>query len=402
MTENSQSCLSARDNLLKVFRHEQPEWIPVHIGHVGPGEWPDDFRSGMPQELDAALGTIQWCDGSARVLDEHLGFDVLDACLSPVRWERRHVSVERSKPDDGTTVVTTGVTPLGEMREVRRQVGASPYIVEHMVKSNRDLPALTAFFEDATPVVNAAAADALRERKALVGDRGLVFCSLQGTPVGMMVRTYAGPETMAYLWADRGDDLRRLFEAMTEYSLREARLCAELGVDLIFNMDDTSTTCISPPMFEEFCMEYTDQMADAVHAQGAFYVHHSCGHIRALLDLYRQTKMDAVDALNLAPPRGRGDVPTLTEAIERLGPHITILTGLGLSGRFWEPDWSQELAQAFREAAPGKNVIFTAKGPDFARTKILAEECRKHQRMYARLYDDAKQAANKPDAGDGK
>jgi hypothetical protein len=390
MNANNTTRLSPRDNLLKVFRHEQPAWVPVHIGHVGPGEWPEDFRKNMPPDLDATLGTIQWRDGSARVLDEYLGLDVLDACPSPVRWKRRRVSVERATHDNGMTTLTTYKTPLGEMREVIRQVGASPYCIEHMVKSNSDLPALIAFFEDATPVVDPAAVEALRERKALVGDRGLVFCSLPGTPIGMMVRKYAGPETMAYLWADRGDDLHRLFDAMTEYSVCEARLCAELGIDLIFNMDDTSTTCISPAMFEEFCMEYTDHMADAVHPHGAFYVHHSCGHIRHLLDLYRQTKMDAVDALNLTPPYGKGDVPTLAEAFERLGPKIAVLKGLGLTHRGSDQDCATEVEQAFQSAAPGKNIIFSARGMDFAQTTLVAGECRKHQRMYAYLQDEGK------------
>jgi hypothetical protein len=392
MNENAESSLSPRGNLLKVFRHEHPAWIPVHVGHIGPGELPEDFRTGMDPELDASLGRIQWNDGSALVLDESLGFDVLDACGSPVRWERRRASVKHAEQDNGTTTVGTYMTPLGEMREVYRRLreGSPAYCIEHAVKSNDDLPALTAFFEEATPVTDPGALVVLRERKALVGDRGLVFCALQGTPVGMMVRTYAGPETMAYLWADRGDDLRRLFRAMTEYSVREARLCAELGVDLVFNMDDTSTTCISPAMFEEFCMDYTDQMADAVHAHGAFYVHHSCGHIRQLLDLYRQTKMDAVDSLNLAPPRGMGDIPELAEAFERLGPNVAILTGLGLTHQGPDADCAQEIAAAFRDVAPGKNIIFSARGPDFARTKFQAGECRKHQRMYARLQNEEK------------
>lgn len=381
------SRLSPRDNLFRVFRHQQPAWIPVHIGHIGPGELPEDFRDGMDPELDAALGTIHWNDGSARILDEYLGIDVLDACRSPVRWERRRTGVKQVEQDEGMTTVTTYTTPLGDMRQVSRrlQKGAPGYCVEHAVKSNDDLPALTAFFEDATPVADPAAIQVLRERKALVGHRGLITCGLQGTPVGMMVRIYAGPETMAYLWADRGDDLRRLFQAMTDYSVREASLCAEYGADLIFNMDDTSTTCISPAIFEEFCMEYTDRVADAVHAHGAFYVHHSCGHIRHLLDLYRQTKMDAVDALNLVPPYGQGDIPTLTEAFERLGSNIAILKGLGLTHQGSDADRAAEIAQVFRDAAPGRNIIFSAKGANITHTQCVVRECRKHQRMYQRI-----------------
>lgn len=382
MNERIESDVSPRENLLKVFRHEQPAWIPVHIGHIGPGELPPNFRDDMDPDLDTALGTIQWNDGSARILDEYLGLDVLDACPSPIRWERRRIGVKQVRQDDGMTSVTTYTTPLGELREVSRQLGESPYCVEHVVKSNDDLPALTAYFEDATPVADPVAVEALRKRKALVGDRGLVTCGLEGTPIGMMVRTYAGPETMAYLWADRDERLGRLFRAMTEYSLRAAGALAEHGADLIFNMDDTSTTCISPDMFEEFCLEYTDRMVDAVHAHGAFYVHHSCGHIRRLLDLYRQTKMDAVDSLNLAPPHGKGDIPFLAEAFERLGPKIAILKGLGLTHRGSDADCAAEIEQVFQSAAPGKNIIFSARGLHFTRTKFIAEECRKHRRMY--------------------
>ncbi len=166
--------LTPRDNLLKVFRHEQPAWIPVHIGHIGPGELPEDFRNGMDTELDAVLGSIQWCDGSARILDDYLGIDV--------------------------------------------------------------------------------------------------------------------------------------------------------------------------------------------------------------------TKMDAVDALNLAPPYGKGDVPTLAEAFERLGPNIVILKGLELTHRGSDADCAAAIAQVFRDAGPGRNIIFSAKGPNIARTQFVAGECRKHQQMYAHLH----------------
>jgi len=387
MRENATTSISPRENLLKVFRNEQPEWIPLHIGYMGPGEQAPGFRTDMDPELDAALGTINWCDGSALIMDQYLGIDVLDMCQAPVQAERPNISVQSAEEDDGLTFVTTYKTPLGEMREVRRRAGPESlwYCVEHAVKTNDDLPALTAFFEDATPVPDPEAIKSLQERKAKVGDRGLVYCCFGGTPVGMMVRMFAGPETMAYLWADRDDRLYRLFAAMTDYNVREMSLCAELGADLIYNMDDTSTTCISPAMFEEFCMGYTDAVADAVHDKGAFYVHHSCGHVRDLLDLYRQTKMDAVDSLSFAP---LGDVRDLPTALDSLGPNIVIMTGLGLKCKLTDENCAQESEQALRDIAPGKNLVLGVKAATMPETQFLAEECRKHQRMYAQSKGD--------------
>ena len=42
-----------RENLMKIFRHETPEWIPV-TGHCDPYNQPS--REGMDPELAAAAG----------------------------------------------------------------------------------------------------------------------------------------------------------------------------------------------------------------------------------------------------------------------------------------------------------------------------------------------------------
>ena len=99
---------------------------------------------------------------------------------------------------------------------------------------------------------------------------------------------------------------------------------------MLYGTDDTSTTAISPAMFEEFCLGYTDRIADAVHEYGVFYAHHSCVHIRNLLDLYRQTRMDAVDALYL---KAVGDVNMIAEARALLGPKIMVMAALGQMGK---------------------------------------------------------------------
>jgi hypothetical protein len=135
-------------------------------------------------------------------------------------------------------------------------------------------------------------------------------------------------------------------------------------------------------MFEEYCTYYTDRMADAVYAHGAFYVDHACGPIRALLDLFRQTKMGAVDCLNLAPPRGMDDILGLAEAFERLGPHIAILKSLGGRREELDDECGCDIRQVFRDAALGRNIVFSAKGDTITRMKLLAAECRKYQQLY--------------------
>jgi hypothetical protein len=253
------------------------------------------------------------------------------------------------------------------------------------VKTGSDLALLAEVFEDEEFEPQAHAADYVRDRKALVGDQGLVRCYMPGTPLGMMVRVYTGVETIAYLWADHCAELHQLFKVMEENHLRQFRLYASLGFDVLYGTDDTSTTTISPNMFEEFCMGYTDRVTDACHEFGTFYAHHSCGHINNLLDLYRQTRMDAVDALCL---KNIGDVNSIAEARAQLGSKITILAALvQMNGSLEDrPAISASIAKMFHDSAPGDNILFgLAAYPhlNMEQTAFVANECLKHRRMYA-------------------
>jgi hypothetical protein len=351
-----------RENLLKVFRHETPDWLPV-FGHVDPYNQP--HRDGMDPALAKALGTVQWGDGSTRIFSEYLGLDVMDFFGPPVVSKRRKVTVEHVERGDGWTTIYR--TPHGELRESHKRVreDGTSYCQEHLVKSGADLALLAEIFEDEEFVLSEGAAEFVRQRKALVGDQGIVRCYMPGTPLGMMVRVYSGVETIAYLWADHREELHRLFKIMEENHLAQFRLAASVGYDVLYGTDDTSTTTISPAMFEEFCMGYTDHVTDAVHAYGTYYAHHSCGHINHLLDLYRQTRMDAVDALCL----------TILAALHQMGESMDN-----------RPAVAASIEKMFRDVAPGDNFIFgLAAYPhlNMEQTAFVAGECRKYQGLYA-------------------
>ena len=363
-----------------------PEWIPV-IGHVDTYNQPG--RDGMEPELAKAMGTVQWGDGSTRIFSQYLGLDVMDFFGPPITIIHRKVTVERIDHSDGCGWTTIYKAPLGELREVHKKHGVGlTYCHEHLVKSGTDLSILSSIIADEEIVLNEGAVELVRQRKALVGDQGLIRCYMPGTPLGMMVRDYSGIENIAYLWADYRDELHQLFKVMEENHLCKFRLAASVGYDVLYGTDDTSTTAISPDMFAEFCLGYTDRIADTVHAYGTFYAHHSCGLINNLLDLYRQTRMDAVDALYLKPV---GDISSLTEAKAKLGSKIAILAAIDMGENINTNDRdavvAANIATMFHDAAPGDNIIFTLVGfpqLNMEQTGFVAQECRKYQHMYIR------------------
>jgi hypothetical protein len=77
-------------------------------------------------------------------------------------------------------------------------------------------------------------------------------------------------------------------------------------------------------MFEACNLSLTDERTRIAHAHGKLYFHHSCGHIRDLLPLYRRTRMDAVHAFTV-PPTGN---VRIKDGRRLLGDRITIIAGV--------------------------------------------------------------------------
>ncbi|HPP13090.1 MAG TPA: uroporphyrinogen decarboxylase family protein, partial [bacterium] len=139
------------------------------------------------------------------------------------------------------------------------------------------------------------------QRRQLIGEEGLLLGPMEGTPLGMMYRVFTGVETLAYLWTDARKALKDCFSVMEKNYLQRLSLALQSDLDAIVTVDDTSTTAVSPAMFEVCNLDLTNRRSRLTHQAGKLYFHHSCGHIRDLLPLYRQTEMDAVHFFTIPP-----------------------------------------------------------------------------------------------------
>lgn len=366
-----------RENLLRLLRHETPEWLPV-AGHCDPYNRPS--REGMDPALAEALGEVHWGGEATVAFSRHLGLDIMDWFRMPVRITRREVEVEQRVEGDVTT--RRWRTPEGDLRETirvcRDQTGAvSSNWTEHPVKGPADLPALAAIFEDEVIEPDPEGIARTRQRRELIGDDGLLMGPMDGTPLGMMFRVYSGVATLAYLWADAREALRDVFAVMERNYLQRLAVGAHSDIDVVVSVDDTSTTAISPAMFEACNLDLTDARAEAAHVAGKLYFHHSCGLIRDLLGLYRRTQMDAVHAFTI-PPLGN---VTVGEGRTALGDGITIIAGVQqLAGPMDDRAAVRDgIHRMIREAQPWDHFILAVAGyphrpPE--QTRFVVDCCR--------------------------
>lgn len=370
--------LTRRENMLRVLRGDVPEWLPV-TGHCDPYNQPS--RDGMDPELAEALGEVRWGGTATIAFSRYLGLDIMDWFGTPaVRITRRNVEVEQVVDGDITT--RTWHTPAGDLREVirvcRDPSGAvSSNWIEHPVKSPADLDALAAIHEDELIELDQAGVERSRERAELIGNDGIVLGPMAGTPLGMMYRVYSGVATLAYLWADARQALLECFSVMEANYLRRVKIGVASALDAVVSVDDTSTTAISPGMFETCNLDLTNARADAAHAGGKLYFHHSCGLIRDLLGLYSQTRMDAVHAFTVPPV---GNV-TIAEGREALGDGIGIIAGVeALSGPMDDRQAVEESVHrmALEATSSGGVVLSVAGYPNrtIEQTQFVVDCCR--------------------------
>ena len=368
---------TARENIMKVFRHEMPDYVPI-VCSCDPYNQPS--REGMPEALAQRLGTVQWHDTSCVELARWLGIESYARLAAPVRASHKSC-VSHTEWEDGERH-TWWETPHGELHERwRRNTPDGPmFCVEHFLKGPRDLKAMAATFEDEQVELDPDRVDAVMDRKRYVGEDGILVLAFPGTPLGMLVRVYAGVQTLAYMTVDCETELRDLLAAMADNYLRRLRLLEAVDVVAVHSVDDTSTTTMSPRMFESYAMPYIDAAAEEAQRQGKLYIHHSCGYIKDLVALYRRTKMDVVHALCI-PPLGN---VTIAEAKVKLGPGIAMVAPFVqmFQGRFDANVVRASVAQMFREAAPGDNFMLNL-AADPNRTldhmECILDEARKHR-----------------------
>lgn len=358
--------MTPRENLLKTLRCEDPEWIPVYPTDIHPNAHP---TREIPPEMADVFDpkNVTWSDyeKNSRLtlkLGDYLGAEEYMLPVNAPAWLKSETCFTKSERIGPTRTATILSTPKGDLRQVTTVPESAPSLVtERYVKTAEDAVKLTAYFDSLRVETSPDMVVAARAIKARAGDRGVLFCRTEGTPLGMCYRVYSDLTNLIYLIADEPTLIGNLFAAMEEKYVRlyERMLQEAPEIDAFFGMDDTSTTLISPRMFEQYNVELTNARADLCHRYGKLYLHHSCGLIRDLLPVYRKTRMDGVDAFT-PPPIGNVGY---AEGRGLLGPGFSLRAG-GLSA---VPSFKPEairghVEQRFVDARKAQHVLLGVGG----------------------------------------
>lgn len=90
----------------------------------------------------------------------------------------------------------------------------------------------------------------------------------------------------------------------------------------------SSSTVISPKVFEEFCLPYDRKIHDALHRVGLKAVYHTCGGMIGILDQIIETHTDASETLSPVGMGGNIDENNAKEVYEKMHGKVALIGGM--------------------------------------------------------------------------
>lgn len=211
--------------------------------------------------------------------------------------------VQMSVRDEGRTTHVTFDTPLGPLTaemeltdDMVRNGITFPHTTKKIVTSPDEFDRLKFVFEN---LVLKPYTDGYEQSVAEIGEDGLVasWAVEIASPMNLVQRYLMDTVDFFYLYMDDRPALVSLCESVANYYDQVIAIYAESDLEFVAwgaNYDDTITY---PPFFEKEIQPWLRKAADAFHAQGKIMISHTDGENKRLMDLIKNSGIDAAESV---------------------------------------------------------------------------------------------------------
>lgn len=230
------------------------------------------------------------------------------------RQERGDLWYNEFSTPVGRLVCTAQYSPDGNTR----------FMVEHPVKSKEDYKILRYIVERMQIKPNYAAVQAEIDSAGEDGLSAPLISPFLKTPFQSLVEHYVGTEQLVYHLADFPEEVEETLAVMSAKAMQAVQISIDSPAEAFITWEDSSTTNISPALFNRYILPEINRWGSAVHAAGKLLLHHACGHVRALLPSMAQEAVDAIESLSPPPT---GDVE-IWDARAALGAEMGLIGGI--------------------------------------------------------------------------
>ena len=253
------------------------------------------------------------------------GADPLLRGFNVLYHAKRH-GCEHTHTNNGRTMTDTYTTKVGTLTEIRTYSpsGNTWFLTGHPVKTEEDFKTLQYIMENTEITENLAG---FEREYAAIGEEAVTAPSIglnQKTAFQAMVEHWCGTEQLVYALCDYPETVEECLDVIRERNMETLRISVRSSADVFNFFEDSSTTNISPAMFEEYTAPEINAWGKLIHQEGKLLMHHACGHLKGLLPKIAETEIDILESIS-PPPTGNVDI---AECAERLPGHIALIGGI--------------------------------------------------------------------------
>lgn len=299
---------------------------------------------------------------------------------------------EESDADGSVRKQTTVRTPEGELSDAFLTVPDRPgFWSEHLVKGERDLPAMARLIESAArtvlenPEAKALVQRRFAQRAAMMPPDVPLYVSI-GVPAFVLTcNLYMASTEAFFLLEDHVSLFERLFAIQAEADAAVLGWAAESGADFVLHAIN-GLELYSPAIYRKYFIPQAKRHHQRAHELGLRTWVHTCGRMGRLIDMgvYDAMDVDVLESLSHGP---LGDVDDLSAARARLGKRVVTRGAVNVN-LFYDSDLQsiRERVRYVLGAVRGhRHMIGDANDsfPPYPRDNLLAvvEEMRKSGRM---------------------
>lgn len=217
-------------------------------------------------------------------------------------------------------------TPIGTLTtEYRYLEEAKTWVVsKHPVETEEDFKILKCYKED---IIVSPYYEKYEEKKKEYGGRCLMIPLLNRdmkTSFQSLTEYWVGLENLVYALADFPELVEEVLETMREVNRKYVEVSAKAGAEIYISWEDSSTTMVSPALYEKYIVPEINEWCDILHGQGGMYMQHACGTLKNLAPIIKETKIDALESVT-PPPTGDIEIWDIAEI---LGGRIALIGGI--------------------------------------------------------------------------
>jgi hypothetical protein len=193
---------------------------------------------------------------------------------------------------------TVHKTPVGELSTLDIPAGFTSWHQEKLFKRPEDYKVLVFMAEDRQfrPSYDRAV-----QAQEWLGEDVILRAAIGSTPLHQIMIGYMGVDVFAMEWADRRDEIMKLYDALVEQRRRVYPLLAESPL-LHFNYGGNETgDVMGRERFEEFVAPHYYEAAEHLHKHGKLVGTHLDGNNKVWAQAVADSPLDYIEAFSPAP-----------------------------------------------------------------------------------------------------